>query len=168
LGFIRDRARSQRKWAAGNAKSRRDVEQALSGNYPPNTPPRRRYSWPRREQPTRARSAFRVQPAYRWNSYETGLVRSDGQLDPHLLHVERRLDGAPGSNPLTPQSFLFGFGKAFKKKVRTLSDKGLTDAAIARKLKVGRATVTYCVMAWRKAKAQPSPRCLGDSNSWRG
>lgn len=45
-----------------------------------------------------------------------------------------------------------GFGEAFEKKVHRLFEKGLTDAAIARKLHVGRATVTYCTMHWRKNK----------------
>jgi orotate phosphoribosyltransferase-like protein len=36
--------------------------------------------------------------------------------------------------------------------VRALFDKGLTDAAIARALDVGRATVTYRTMHWRKRK----------------
>jgi hypothetical protein len=58
-----------------------------------------------------------------------------------------------------PRDHAVGFGEAFKRKVRTLSDKGLTDAAIARKFKVGRATVTYCAMAWRKAqKRNLTPR----------
>ena len=45
-----------------------------------------------------------------------------------------------------------GFGKAFERRVRALFDKGLTDAAIARALDVGRATVTYRSMHWRKRK----------------
>ena len=45
-----------------------------------------------------------------------------------------------------------GFGKAFERRVRALFDKGLTDAAIARALDVGRATVTYRTMHWRKNK----------------
>jgi hypothetical protein len=45
-----------------------------------------------------------------------------------------------------------GFGKAFERRVRALFDKGLTDAAIARALDVGRATVTYRTMHWRKRK----------------
>jgi orotate phosphoribosyltransferase-like protein len=45
-----------------------------------------------------------------------------------------------------------GFGKAFERRVRALFDKGLTDAAIARALDVGRATVTYRTMHWRKTK----------------
>ena len=44
------------------------------------------------------------------------------------------------------------FGKAFERRVRALFDKGLTDAAIARALDVGRATVTYRSMHWRKRK----------------
>jgi ROS/MUCR transcriptional regulator protein len=45
-----------------------------------------------------------------------------------------------------------GFGKAFERRVRALFDKGFTDAAIARALDVGRATVTYRTMHWRKRK----------------
>ena len=45
-----------------------------------------------------------------------------------------------------------GFGKAFERRVRALFDKGLTDAAIARALDVGRATVTYRSTHWRKRK----------------
>ena len=45
-----------------------------------------------------------------------------------------------------------GFGKAFEQRVHALFDKGLTDAAIARALDVGRATVTYRTMHWRKRK----------------
>jgi hypothetical protein len=45
-----------------------------------------------------------------------------------------------------------GFGKAFERRVRALFDKGLTDAAIARALDAGRATVTYRTMHWRKRK----------------
>lgn len=45
-----------------------------------------------------------------------------------------------------------GFGEIFEKKVRRLFEKGLTDAAIARKLHVGRATVTYCTTHWRKRR----------------
>ena len=45
-----------------------------------------------------------------------------------------------------------GFGQAFERRVRALFDKGLTDAAIARALDVGRATVTYRTMHWRKRK----------------
>jgi hypothetical protein len=41
-------------------------------------------------------------------------------------------------------------GKAFERRVRALFDKGFTDAAIARALDVGRATVTYRTMHWRK------------------
>jgi predicted transcriptional regulator len=44
------------------------------------------------------------------------------------------------------------FGKAFERRVRALFDKGVTDAAIARALNVGRATVTYRTMHWRKRK----------------
>ena len=40
----------------------------------------------------------------------------------------------------------------FERRVRALFDKGLTDAAIARALDVGRATVTYRSMHWRKRK----------------
>jgi hypothetical protein len=45
-----------------------------------------------------------------------------------------------------------GFGQAFERKVGALFDKGLTDAAIARALDVGRATVTYRTMHWRKRR----------------
>jgi ROS/MUCR transcriptional regulator protein len=45
-----------------------------------------------------------------------------------------------------------GFGEAFERRVRALFDKGLTDAAIAQALGVGRATVTYRTMHWRKRK----------------
>lgn len=45
-----------------------------------------------------------------------------------------------------------GFGQAFERRVHALFDKGLTDAAIARALDVGRATVTYRTMHWRKRK----------------
>jgi hypothetical protein len=45
-----------------------------------------------------------------------------------------------------------GFGKEFERRVRALFDKGLTDAAIAHALDVGRATVTYRTMHWRKRK----------------
>src|SRR6516164_2475510 len=45
-----------------------------------------------------------------------------------------------------------GFGKAFEQRVHALFDKGLTDAAIARALDVGHATVTYRTMHWRKRK----------------
>ena len=45
-----------------------------------------------------------------------------------------------------------GFGKAFERRVRALFDKGVTDAAIARALNVGRATVTYRTTHWRKRK----------------
>jgi DNA invertase Pin-like site-specific DNA recombinase len=47
-----------------------------------------------------------------------------------------------------------GFGKAFERRVRALFDKGLTDAAIARALDVGLATVTYRTMHWRKRKRE--------------
>jgi hypothetical protein len=49
-------------------------------------------------------------------------------------------------------SHAIGFGKAFEQRVRALFDRGLTDTAIARRLDVGRATVTYRTMRWRKAK----------------
>ena len=42
-----------------------------------------------------------------------------------------------------------GFGKTFERRVRVLFDKGLTDAAIAQALGVGRATVTYRTTHWR-------------------
>jgi hypothetical protein len=45
-----------------------------------------------------------------------------------------------------------GFGKAFERRVRALFNKGLSDAAIARALDVGRATVTYRTTHWRKRK----------------
>jgi len=45
-----------------------------------------------------------------------------------------------------------GFGTAFERRVRALFDKGLTDAAIAQAIGVGRATVTYRTMHWRKRK----------------
>jgi hypothetical protein len=45
-----------------------------------------------------------------------------------------------------------GFGKAFERRVRALFDEGVTDAAIARALNVGRTTVTYRTMHWRKRK----------------
>jgi hypothetical protein len=45
-----------------------------------------------------------------------------------------------------------GFGKTFERRVRALFDKGLTDAAIARALGAGRATVTYRTMHWRKRR----------------
>ena len=45
-----------------------------------------------------------------------------------------------------------GYGKAFERRVRALFEKGLSDAAIARALDVGRATVTYRTMHWRKRK----------------
>jgi hypothetical protein len=48
--------------------------------------------------------------------------------------------------------FAVGFGKAFERRVRALFDKGLTDAAIAQALDVGRATVTYRTMHWRTRK----------------
>jgi hypothetical protein len=73
-----------------------------------------------------------------------------------LAHLTPRRELAPSVRTQAIRNLgdhAVGFGEAFKKKVRTLFDKGLTDAAIARKLKVGRATVTYCVMAWRKAKS---------------
>jgi hypothetical protein len=80
-----------------------------------------------------------------------------------LAHLTPRRELAPSVRTQAIRNLgdhAVGFGKAFKKKVRTLSDKGLTDAAIARKFKVGRGTVTYCAMAWRKAKAQPKHRDL--------
>jgi len=43
-----------------------------------------------------------------------------------------------------------GFGEVFERRVRVLFAKGLTDRAIAEKLGVGRATVTYKTMHWRK------------------
>jgi len=47
-----------------------------------------------------------------------------------------------------------GFGKAFEQRVRGLFNKGLTDAAIAQKLHVGRATVTYRTTLWRTPKGK--------------
>jgi orotate phosphoribosyltransferase-like protein len=48
--------------------------------------------------------------------------------------------------------YAVGFGEVFERKVRKLFEKGLTDAAIAQTLNVGRATVTYLAMHWRKPK----------------
>jgi orotate phosphoribosyltransferase-like protein len=45
-----------------------------------------------------------------------------------------------------------GFGEVFARQVRELFNRGLTDAAIAKKLNVGRATVTYLAMHWRQPK----------------
>src|SRR6516165_12393092 len=71
----------------------------------------------------------------------------------------RSFDAAPRTCPFLKAEAIqnlgkhaVGFGKAFERRVRALFDKGLTDAAIARALDVGRATVTYRSMHWRKRK----------------
>jgi hypothetical protein len=70
-------------------------------------------------------------------------------------HLTRRRAPAPFLKAEAIQNLgkhAVGFGKAFERRVRALFDKGLTDAAIARALDVGRATVTYRSMHWRKRK----------------
>jgi len=72
-----------------------------------------------------------------------------------LAHLTPRREPAPFLKTQAVQnlgSYAVGFGEAFEEKVRALFDKGLTDAAIARTLNVGRATVTYRTMHWRKPK----------------
>ena len=70
-------------------------------------------------------------------------------------HLTRRRAPAPFLKTEAIQNLgkhAVGFGKAFERQVRALFDKGLTDAAVARALDVGRATVTYRTMHWRKNK----------------
>jgi hypothetical protein len=72
-------------------------------------------------------------------------------------HLTRRRAPAPFLKAEAIQNLgkhAVGFGKAFERRVRALFDKGLTDAAIARALDVGRATVTYRTMHWRKRKRE--------------
>jgi hypothetical protein len=72
-----------------------------------------------------------------------------------LAHLSPRREPAPFIKEQAIQnlgSHAVGFGEAFEQRVRALFDRGLTDAAIARALNVGRATVTYCAMHWRKPK----------------
>jgi len=72
-----------------------------------------------------------------------------------LAHLTPRREPAPFLKTQAIQnlgSYAIGFREAFEEKVRALFDKGLTDAAIARTLNVGRATVTYRTMHWRKPK----------------
>jgi ROS/MUCR transcriptional regulator protein len=45
-----------------------------------------------------------------------------------------------------------GFGKGFEMRVRVLFARGLTDAAIAKALKVNRTTVNQRTKRWRKTK----------------
>ncbi|MGA2891317.1 MAG: MucR family transcriptional regulator [Xanthobacteraceae bacterium] len=47
-----------------------------------------------------------------------------------------------------------GFGKGFESRVRVLFGKGLTDAAIARALKVVRGTINKRTKQWRKPKRE--------------
>ena len=79
-----------------------------------------------------------------------------------LARVTRFFEQAHATSRRAPAPFLkaevvknlgkhaVGFGKAFERRVRALFDRGLTDAAIARALDAGRATVTYRTMHWRK------------------
>ena len=63
-------------------------------------------------------------------------------------HLTRRRAPAPSLKAEAIQNLgkhAVGFGRAFERRV-------LTDAAIARALDVGRATVTYRSMHWRKRK----------------
>jgi hypothetical protein len=72
-----------------------------------------------------------------------------------LAHLTPRRELAPFLKSQAVKnlgSYAVGFGEVFERQVRQLFDKGLTDAAIAQTLKVGRATVTYLAMQWRKPK----------------
>jgi ROS/MUCR transcriptional regulator protein len=72
-----------------------------------------------------------------------------------LAHLTRRRTPAPFLKAEAVKNLgkhAVGFGKAFERRVRALFDKGVTDAAIARTLDVGRATVTYRTTNWRKRK----------------
>jgi hypothetical protein len=70
-----------------------------------------------------------------------------------LAHLTPRRDLAPFLRAQAVQNLgqhAVGLGEVFEQRVRALFDKGLTDANIAQQLGVGRATVTYRTMHWRK------------------
>ena len=72
-----------------------------------------------------------------------------------LAHLTPRRQPAPFVKTQAVQnlgSYAVGFGEIFEREVRELFDEGLTDAAIAQTLNVGRATVTYIAMHWRKPR----------------
>jgi ROS/MUCR transcriptional regulator protein len=72
-----------------------------------------------------------------------------------LAHASNRRQLAPFLKEQAIQNLgkhAVGFGDSFERQVRILFAKGLTDGAIAKKLGVGRATVTYRTMHWRKQR----------------
>src|SRR4051812_43295718 len=74
-----------------------------------------------------------------------------------LAHLTPRREPAPFAKTQAIRnlgSYAVGFGEGFEQRVRALFNRGLTDAAIGKKLRVGRATVTYRTMLWRKSKRQ--------------
>jgi hypothetical protein len=76
-----------------------------------------------------------------------------------LAHSSRRRQLAPFLNKQAIENLgkhAIGFGEVFERNVRTLFAKGLTDAAIAKELGVGRATITHRTMFWRKRRLRTS------------